>query len=248
MERDEERGPLAPPEIPDVVARYFGDRSGLAEAYVARLADTGVAHGLLGPREVPRLWLRHVLNCAVIHPAFAQGDSVADVGSGAGLPGLVLAIMRSDLRMHLVEPLERRTRWLQSLVDDLELQNVTVHRARAEQLWGDLRVDAVTSRAVASLGELARISLPLLRPQGQMIALKGERAARDLEEHAATLRRLRVGDAHVEQFGADLVDPPSTVVVLRVDGMAPQLQTPVGSGPALSAVEKRARRKARRSR
>ncbi|KNX38757.1 16S rRNA methyltransferase [Luteipulveratus halotolerans] len=246
MEPDETGAQVSAPPAPDQAQQILGDRLDLAAAYVAHLADTGVTHGLIGPREVPRLWQRHVLNCAVIAPAFEAEASVADVGAGAGLPGLVLAIARPDLRLVLVEPLERRTRWLQSVIDDLGLDNVEVRRAKAEQLWGTLAVDAVTSRAVARLGELARLSLPLLRPGGTMIALKGERATTELAEDAEILGRLRVADTAVEIYGEGQVDPPSTVVVLRVDGMAPQLRTPVGSGPAQSAEKKRAKRAQRR--
>lgn len=235
-----------PPPFPELAAPLFEGGRELAEAYVAHLADTGVSHGLIGPREVPRLWERHVVNCAAIAPAFAPNSSVADVGSGAGLPGMVLALVRPDLAVTLVEPLERRTRWLSDVATDLGLSNVTVVRGKAEQLWGTVTVDAVTSRAVARLGELARLSLPLLRPQGSMVALKGERAQIELDEDADILARLRVRTSRVETYGEGLIDPPSTVVVLEVDGMAPRIMTPVGSGPAESALKKRAKRSARR--
>ncbi|MDE9365373.1 16S rRNA (guanine(527)-N(7))-methyltransferase RsmG [Luteipulveratus sp. YIM 133132] len=243
----EPEGAASPaPPAPPAAEPLFGDRLAMAEAYVAHLADTGVSHGLIGPREVPRLWDRHVLNCAAIHPAFPESIRVADVGAGAGLPGMVLAIARPDLRLVLVEPLERRTRWLEQVADDLGLTNVEVRRAKAEQLWGSLDADATTSRAVARLGELARLSLPLLRPGGMMVALKGERASVELTEDAFVLERLRVADSSVATYGEGLVDPPSRVVVLHVDGTAPQLRTPVGAGPAQSAEKKRAKRRQRR--
>lgn len=225
----------------------FGERLELARRYVDHLSTTGVTHGLIGPREVPRIWDRHVLNCAVISPVFELDVSVADVGSGAGLPGLVLAIARPDLRVHLVEPLQRRTTWLQAVVDDLGLADqVEVHRGRAELFWGRLGVDVVTSRAVAQLGELARLSLPLLRPSGTMIALKGERAPEELQDDREILRRLRVTETEVLELGAGVVSPASTVVVLHVDGQAPQLTDPVGPGPARTAAAKKARRRERR--
>ncbi|CAG7570897.1 16S rRNA (guanine527-N7)-methyltransferase [Barrientosiimonas humi] len=230
---------------PEVAARIFGDRLELATAYVRFLETTGVQHGLIGPREVPRLWDRHVLNCAVIAPAFGPDATVADVGSGAGLPGMVLAIARPDLRVTLVEPLERRTRWLSEVVHDLGLE-VTVLQRKAENAWGEVVVDAVTSRAVAQLGELARLSLPLLRPNGRMVALKGERAASELEADAEVLDRLRVAHRRVATYGEGVLDPPSTVVELTLDGVAPQLRQPVGDGPARTAARKKARRAERR--
>ena len=162
-----------PPPAPDVAEVVFGERLPLAERFTAILADSGVSHGLVGPREVPRLWERHVLNCAVVHPAIPEGAPVIDVGSGAGLPGLALAIVRPDLRLLLVEPMLRRTTWLTNTVEELGLDNVEVHRGRAEQFWGRLSAPVVTARAVARLGELARWSLPLLSPGGSMLALEG---------------------------------------------------------------------------
>ena len=123
---------VAPP-APAGAAQVFGERLALAERFTAILASSGVSHGLIGPREVPRLWERHVLNCAVIHPAIPVGAMVIDVGSGAGLPGLALAIARPDLDLHLVEPMLRRTNWLSMAVADLELTNVSVHRGRADR-------------------------------------------------------------------------------------------------------------------
>ena len=125
--------PLSPPAAPSGAAVVFGERLGLAEAFAAELADTGVSHGLIGPREVPRLWDRHLLNCAVIEDAFPGGARLVDVGSGAGLPGLALAIARPDLEVHLVEPMLRRTAWLEGVVRRLALDGVTVHRGRAEE-------------------------------------------------------------------------------------------------------------------
>ena len=144
--------PPAVPPTPTVAATVFGPRLDMAEAYVALLADTGISHGLIGPREAPRLWDRHVLNSAVVQPVFAEGARVADIGSGAGLPGIPLAIARPDLQMVLVEPLLRRTTWLTSTIEALGLTNVEVHRGRAESLWGAERFRHVTARAVARTG------------------------------------------------------------------------------------------------
>lgn len=201
-----------PPPAPAGAVRLFGEHLAVAERFTALLTDTGVTHGLIGPREVPRLWERHVLNCAVIHSAIADGQMVIDVGSGAGLPGITLAIARPDLDLHLVEPMLRRTNWLSSTVEELELTNVVVHRGRAEEFWGVLSAPVVTARAVAKLSELAGWCLPLLLPGGCMLALKGSRAADELETDRALLRRLGAVEERVETFGLGIVDPATTVL------------------------------------
>ena len=207
--RNEER--VAPP-APGGAALVFGDRLPLAERFTALLTASGVTHGLIGPREVPRLWERHVLNCAVIHPAIPVGQRVIDVGSGAGLPGLALAIARPDLEIHCVEPMLRRTNWLSMAVADLRLTNVSVHRGRAEQFWGSLSAPVVTARAVARLGELATWCLPLLLPGGSMLAIRGASVADELTAERAVLRRLGAVDEVIERFGSGVVDPPTTVL------------------------------------
>jgi 16S rRNA (guanine527-N7)-methyltransferase len=212
--------PRTPPAAPAGAEQVFGDRLALAERFAAILTDTGVSHGLIGPREVPRLWERHVLNCAVIHPAIAAGQMVIDVGSGAGLPGLALAIARPDLDVHLVEPMLRRTNWLSRAVDELELTNVTVHRGRAEQFWGVLRAPVVTARAVARLSELAGWCLPLLLPGGSMLALKGSHAAEELQADRALLHRLGAVEEGIETFGHGIVDPETTVLRVVVGDRA----------------------------
>lgn len=184
----------------------------LAERFTAILAASGVSHGLIGPREVPRLWERHVLNCAVIHPAIPVGAMVIDVGSGAGLPGLALAIARPDLDLHLVEPMLRRTNWLSMAVADLELTNVIVHRGRAEELWGTLSAPVVTARAVARLGELATWCLPLLLPGGSLLAIRGARVAEELSADRAVLRRMGAVEEVIESFGGGVVEPQTTVL------------------------------------
>lgn len=229
---DEQR--VAPP-APTGATQVFGDRLALAQRFTALLADTGVSHGLIGPREVPRLWDRHVLNCAVIHPAIAAGQMVIDVGSGAGLPGLALAIARPDLDLHLVEPMLRRTNWLSTAVDELELTNVTVYRGRAEQFWGVLSAPVVTARAVAQLGELAGWCLPLVLPGGSMLALKGSRAAEELEADRAVLRRLGAVAEVIESFGRGVVDPETTV-----------LRVVLGDRPARRSGEKKFKAKGTR--
>lgn len=228
------RRPPVPP-APAGAAQVFGNRLALAELFTAILADTGVSHGLIGPREVPRLWERHVLNCAVIHPTIAADQTVIDVGSGAGLPGLALAIARPDLELHLVEPMLRRTNWLAMAVAELELTNVTVHRGRAEQFWGILSAPVVTARAVARLSELATWCLPLLLPGGSMLALKGSSVAEEMEADRAVLRRLGAVDEAIESFGGGVVDPET--IVLRVV---------VGDRPVQRVAVKKSRAKSKR--
>jgi len=205
-------GQRTPPPAPAGAVQVFGEHLAVAERFTAILTDTGVTHGLIGPREVPRLWERHVLNCAVIHSAIADAQMVIDVGSGAGLPGIALAIARPDLDLHLVEPMLRRTNWLSSTIEELELTNVTVHRGRAEEFWGVLSAPVVTARAVAKLSELGGWCLPLLLPGGCMLALRGSRAAEELETDRALLRRLGAVEERIETFGLGIVDPATTVL------------------------------------
>jgi 16S rRNA (guanine527-N7)-methyltransferase len=210
--------PLTPPAAPEGAAAVFQDRLVLAEAFVGVLADTGVSHGLVGPREVPRLWDRHVLNCAVIEDAFPVGARLVDIGSGAGLPGVALAIARPDLEVHLVEPMLRRTTWLQKVVSDLDLAGVTVHRGRAEELAGRLSAPWVTARAVARLGKLAGWCVPLLEPRGTLVAMKGRTAAEELTEDAPALRRLGLAEGVVTAHGGAVLDEPVLTVDLRLTG------------------------------
>lgn len=208
--------PEVPPTPPAAVT-VFGERTPLAEEFVRLLADTGISHGLIGPREAPRLWERHVLNCGLVHhlmPMAEQGQRVIDIGSGAGLPGVALAIARPDLEVHLVEPLSRRTGWLSGAAAQLELENVVVHTARAEALWDRLSAPWVTARAVSGILQLAHWTLPLLTPHGSLLALKGSRASSELAEHAAALERLGVVDAGIEVIGEGIVADPT--IVLRV--------------------------------
>lgn len=200
------------PPTPASAVRVFGERLAIAERFTSILTDTGVSHGLIGPREVSRLWERHVLNCAVIHPAIAEGQMVIDVGSGAGLPGLALAIARPDLDLHLVEPMLRRTQWLSMAVADLGLTNVAVHRGRAEQFTGVLSAPVVTARAVARLSELAAWCLPLLLPGGSLLAIKGVSVAEEVEADRAVLRRLGAVDEVIEVFGSGVLEQETTVL------------------------------------
>ncbi|WP_249423854.1 16S rRNA (guanine(527)-N(7))-methyltransferase RsmG [Nocardioides coralli] len=191
----------------------FGSgRLALAERYAALLGTAGVERGLIGPREVPRLWERHLLNCAVLGEAVPQGARVADVGSGAGLPGVVLAIARPDLRVTLAEPLLRRATFLQEVVDELALTGCRVVRARAEELHGAERYDVVTSRAVAPLGKLLGWCMPLAAPGGVVLAMKGSRAEEEIAAARRTVRRLRCADPEITELGSGVVDPTTRAV------------------------------------
>ncbi len=185
--------------------------------YADRLADAGVQRGLLGPREVPRLWERHVLNCAVAVDAAPVGATVLDVGTGAGLPGLVWTLVRPDLSVHLVEPTQRRVEFLRETIDELALGGrVRVSRARAEELAGVASADVVTSRAVAGWPRLAAWCLPLVAPGGVVAALKGESARAEVDAATADLRRLGAAHPRVVVYGADVLAQPTTVVLLDV--------------------------------
>jgi 16S rRNA (guanine527-N7)-methyltransferase len=198
-------------ETPSVVARLYPAAVDGLSVYAELLATAGTERGLIGPREVARLWDRHLLNCAVVERLIPLQLSVADVGTGAGLPGLVLALVRPDLRVTLVEPMLRRTTFLSEAVDRLGLQNASVVRARAEEIH-DLRFDVVTSRAVAPLDRLARWCLPLCVEGGSMLAMKGSSAAAELEAASAELDRLGAEDRTVHELAVDGSEQPTTVV------------------------------------
>jgi len=220
----------------------FGDTLGCAERFVGHLATTGISWGLVGPREVPRLWDRHVLNCAVVHELLGPNTRVLDIGSGAGLPGLTIAIRRPDLEVMLVEPLLRRATWLEQVVLDLELPNVTVRRARAEELHGTEEGDFVTARAVASLDRLAGWALPLLRPGGQLLALKGRSAEEEVAQTADAVTEAGGVATDVVTVGEGLVDP--AVIVVRVTAGS----RPLGRTAARSAKPPARRRRPPRPR
>jgi 16S rRNA (guanine527-N7)-methyltransferase len=189
----------------------FGAALPTAVTYAGLLATRGVAHGLLGPHEVTRLWDRHLLNCAVVAELVEPGTgALADLGSGAGLPGLVLAMLLPRTAVTLVEPMERRCRFLTDCVADLGLANVTVLRGRAEDIT--LRTDVVTARAVAPLPRLAELAVRLVRPGGMVLAIKGRSAPEELKAARPVLRRIGARDAQVVQAGQGKVVPATTVV------------------------------------
>ncbi len=204
--------PVSRETPPSSAAGVFADRLPVAERYVDLLISAGVERGLIGPREVPRIWDRHILNCAVVVPRVPQGATVADVGSGAGLPGLVWAIARPDLRVTLIEPLLRRTVFLEEAVDALGLDHVSVLRARAEDVDG--RFDVVTARAVAPLEKLAGWCLPLVRPGGVLLALKGRTAEEEVASSRVSLHKMGATDIVVSSHG-DLQVPTTVVEVTR---------------------------------
>jgi 16S rRNA (guanine527-N7)-methyltransferase len=209
--------PGPPPHLVEAARTVFGDRLALAEAYAELLITDGVIRGLVGPREAPRAWERHLLNCGVLSEMIPLGASLVDVGSGAGLPGIVLAVARPDLTITLVEPLARRTAFLSEAVTALGLDGaVSVVRARAEDLVGGppAAADVVTARAVAPLDRLAGWCLPLARIGGRVLAVKGASAPREVAEHRAAIARLGGSDPVVALCGAGVVDPPTTVVTI----------------------------------
>lgn len=201
------------PSAPEVARRVFPHGSlAAAERYAALLATEGVVRGLIGPREAPRLWERHLLNCAVLEELLPRDASVCDIGSGAGLPGLVLAIARPDLQITLVEPLLRRTTFLSEVVEQLGLSGVEVVRERADALHGSRRFDVVTSRAVAPLSRLLAWSMPLVAPHGALLAMKGSSIEEEIAAAASTLAALGCAAPEVRVLGSELLDRGTTTV------------------------------------
>lgn len=194
------------------VREYLGPAYETMALFRERLRAEGELRGLVGPREVSRLWERHILNSAAVLPYLSAARSIADVGSGAGLPGVVIAILRPDAEVHLIEPMERRTAWLTEIARDLSLANVEVKRGRAEEYHGALEVDATTSRAVAALAKLARMSLPLLRHGGEMVVLKGRNVGQEIDPARKVLRSFKAGEPEVFE-GTTVPGVESTTIV-----------------------------------
>lgn len=204
--------PLA--EVPDAAAVVFGEAAGSAARYAEILATRGVEWGMIGPREVSRIWDRHLLNCGVVAELIdpSRCGTLADVGSGAGLPGLVLAMLLPSVRVTLVEPLERRVRFLETCLADLDLPNVAIKRGRAETFAGKVTADVVTARAVAPLERLAPLAAGLTRPGGTVLAIKGGNAEAELDQARLVLRRIGARGAEVLRVGHGKVNPETTVV------------------------------------
>lgn len=199
---------------PAVAAELFGDRIEVARAFTAVLAREGEERGLIGPLELPRLWTRHILNSAIASPLFH--GSVADIGSGAGLPGLVLAIARPDVEWTLIEPMERRITWLNEQVLDLGLTNVTVLRARAEDVRPLEAFDVVTARAVSALRTLIPLTAPLVRDGGELTLLKGMNVLNEIDAAQKQIKKFRLTDVRVEVLGEGVLPETTRVVRARV--------------------------------
>ena len=206
---------MTAPPMPDVARQVFGGAAGKAEHYANLLAGVGVERGLIGPNEVPRIWERHLLNSAAVAELVPAGAcSLVDLGSGAGLPGIVLALLLPDREVVLLEPMLRRAAFLEECVAELGLGNARVVKARAEQMAGKLAADVVTARAVAPLDRLAALAVGLLKPGGIVLAVKGAKAAAEVRDAEAALSRLGLRDAEVLVAGSGKVDPAATVVRL----------------------------------
>lgn len=181
----------------DALRAYFGDAYPQVARFAAELATQGEVRGLIGPRELDKIWDRHILNSAALVPFLPTVGTIVDIGSGAGLPGIVIAAMRPSASVILIEPMERRCLWLSEMVDVLELTNVEVKRGRAEEFHGAFEADVVTSRAVAALDKLARWSLPLLAPGGELVILKGRSVATEIEPARKVLRKFHMSEPEI---------------------------------------------------
>ena len=201
---------------PAAAADLFGPQLEVARSFTRNLADQGEIRGLIGPLELPRLWSRHILNCAIVAPLLRPG-LVGDVGSGAGLPGLVLAIARPDVSFVLIEPMERRVAWLNDQVEALGLTNTTVLRARAEDVRLETPLDQVTARAVSAFRTLIPLTAPLLRPGGEMVLMKGAGAQAEIDAGAKAIRKYRLSDVEVITLGEGVLQEVTRVIRATVD-------------------------------
>jgi 16S rRNA (guanine527-N7)-methyltransferase len=201
---------------PTVAAGLFGGQAELARAFTRNLAEQGETLGLIGPLELPRLWTRHILNCAIVAPLLRPG-LVGDVGSGAGLPGLVLAIARPDVSFVLIEPMERRVAWLNGQVAELALPNVRVVRARAEEAMLRQQLDQVTARAVSAFRTLVPLTAPLLRSGGEMLLMKGAGAPAEVEAASKVIRKYHLTNVEIVELGAGVLHDATRVIRAKVD-------------------------------
>lgn len=196
---------------PGAAATLFGARLDVARQFTANLASQGEERGLIGPLELPRLWSRHILNSAIVAPLLRPGR-VGDIGSGAGLPGLVLAIARPDVAFVLIEPMERRVAWLNEQVAELGLTNVDVIRARAEDVRLAEPLDQVTARAVSAFRKLLPLTAPLLRDGGELVLMKGAGAQAEVEAASKEIRKYKVHQIEVLTLGQDVLDEVTRVI------------------------------------
>jgi 16S rRNA (guanine527-N7)-methyltransferase len=201
---------------PNAAAELFGERIEVGRAFTRNLAEHGEELGLIGPLELPRLWSRHILNCAIVAPLLRPGV-VGDVGSGAGLPGLVLAIARPDVSFVLIEPMERRVAWLNDQVTVLSLTNVTVVRARAEEAKLRHQLDQVTARAVSAFKTLIPWTAPLVRPGGELILMKGAGAPAEVEAASKAIRKYHLKNVEVIELGTGVLQDVTRVIRATVD-------------------------------
>ena len=213
---DMDERPEIEPE-PVVAARFFGERLDVARRFTADLVHHGETLGLIGPLESSRIWTRHILNSALLAPLLTTGARAGDVGSGAGLPGLVLAIARPDVDFVLIEPMERRVAWLTEEGARLGLDNVTVLRSRAEEAQLERPLDEVTARAVSALTKLLPVVVPLVRSGGRLLLMKGVNVDAEVTSAAKVIRRLRLADVAVDVLGEGLVPEPTRVFRATVD-------------------------------
>lgn len=201
---------------PEAAEAIFGSQIKMARAYAHKLAQDSDELGLLGPRELDKIWSRHILNSAVVAELVRPGELVADVGSGAGLPGIPMAIAAPETNFVLIEPMDRRASWLQEVVGELDLENVEVVRARAEEVEGGV-FDVVTARAVAALDKLLRLCVPLLKPGGRVIALKGSKAPEEILEAKKLQKKLKIESFEIVVCGEKFLAEPTSVVETRLD-------------------------------
>jgi 16S rRNA (guanine527-N7)-methyltransferase len=201
---------------PAAAVAIFGDQIDQARSFAQTLANDSDELGLLGPRELDKLWSRHILNSAVVAELVRPGDKVADVGSGAGLPGIPMAIARPDAQFVLIEPMERRSSWMLEVVEDLGLKNVRVLRSRAEDVT-EQDFDIVTARAVAALDKLLKMCVPLLKPGGALIALKGSKAAEEIANSKKLEKKLGISSFEILVCGEKFLPEPTSVVKTTLD-------------------------------
>lgn len=201
---------------PAAAAELAGDRIDVLRAFAADLGARGETLGLVGPLEPPRLWTRHLLNSAILAPLIEPGARVADIGTGGGMPGLVLAIVRPDASFLLIEPMERRCAWLNEQIESLGLTNVEVKRGRAEEFHGAFEVDQVTARAVTALRKLVPLTAPLLRQGGELLLLKGDSVQNEIDASEKVLRKYKVHDVATELLGEGLLAETTRVFRARV--------------------------------
>jgi 16S rRNA (guanine527-N7)-methyltransferase len=206
------------PPPPQAAADVFGAALDKAQEFACLLATQGVTRGLIGPRETSRLWDRHLLNCGVVAELLPQAGRLVDIGSGAGLPGIVLALIRPQLEVILLEPMLRRVGFLHECVESLGMENTSVVRGRAEELSGKLWADVVTARAVASLDKVAGWAAGLLAPEGEILAIKGQSAEEELAAAQPVLEQLGARTAEIRRVGHGKVLPETTVVRVVISG------------------------------